>query len=88
MVKQAAWIAADFGARQPERIGESLKGEQTVPILDLYSSRGVSTPARSASFSRSGLTFYEALAVPVPSRPEGRNAGVIANRLIGWLAPD
>jgi hypothetical protein len=86
VVSQAAWIAADFGRQSVEAIREPLEVGQTVPILDLYSSRGTSGPARSAAFRRSGIASYEAQAVPVPDRPASEDAGGIANRLLGWLA--
>ena len=84
-VRQAVWIAADFGSQSPEELSGAVEGRQAVPILDLYSSRRTSALARSGVFRRTGLVSYEALAVPMPARPEARNAGVIANRLLGWL---
>lgn len=44
VVRQAAWITADFGGQALEELSQPLGGGQAVPILDLYSSRGASTP--------------------------------------------
>ena len=84
VVSQAAWVAADFGGQSPATIGEALSGE-TRPILDLYPSRGGGVAGRQAAFRRSGVKAYRAQSVPVPAQPTGRDAGVIANRLLGWL---
>lgn len=87
-VRRAAWIAADFGGQSPADIVGAAEDGQGMPVLDLYSSRGSSSPARLAAFRRAGVRSYEAQAVPVPERPAGRDAGIIANRLLGWLSPD
>lgn len=84
VVSQTAWVAADFGGQSPATIGDALSGE-TTPILDLYPSRGGAIDGRRAAFRRSGVKAYRAQAVPVPARPAGHDAGVIANRLLGWL---
>ncbi|MFC4259883.1 DUF3530 family protein [Marinobacter lacisalsi] len=88
VVRQVVWVAADFGGQSPEDISQLPGGGQALPVLDLYSSRGASAPDRAAAFRRAGLASYEAQAVPVSPRPAGRHAGVIANRLLGWLGSD
>lgn len=87
-VTQAAWIAADFGGQPLEELSQSLGGGQSVPILDLYSSRGASPPARMAVFRRAGLKVYDPQVMPVSGSPTGRDADIIANRLLGWLTSD
>ena len=83
-VSRVAWITADFGGQSPRDLSGSMGAGNAVPILDLYSSRAGQATGRPAAFRRGGLPSYEALAVPVPARPQARDAGVIANRLIGW----
>lgn len=85
-VSRVAWVAADFGGQSPARVSDALTGE-TTPILDLYPSRSPAAVNRQAAFRRVGLASYQAMSAPVPSRPSGRDAGVIANRLLGWLDP-
>lgn len=83
-VSQVAWVAADFGGQSLTTFSKALSGE-TMPILDLYPSRSGDIDRRQAAFRRSGVKAYRAQAVPVPAQPAGHDAGVIANRLLGWL---
>lgn len=83
-VKRAAWVAADFGGQSPQALSAGVQGATQVPILDLYPSRASGESRRPAAFRRAGVRGYEALAIPVPARPSARDAGAIANRLIGW----
>ncbi|MFL1483219.1 DUF3530 family protein [Marinobacter sp. LN3S78] len=86
-VSQAVWVAADFGGQSPATISDALSGE-TTPILDLYPSRNGDVAGRQAAFRRAGIASYQAMSAPVPMRPAGRDAGVIANRLLGWLGKE
>ena len=83
-VRRAAWVVADFGGQAPSEISVGFEGAPALPLLDLYSARERGTPARIAAFRRSGVASYQALPAPVPARPSARDAGAIANRLIGW----
>lgn len=83
-VARVAWVAANFGPREPEAISDGLTDGRQLPILDLYPSRDQASERRRAAFRRAGVSGYQAIPAPVGVRPEGRHAGVIANRLLGW----
>lgn len=87
-VVAVAWVAANFGQRAPEDISEGVAGAGQRPILDMYPSRDPGSVRRRAAFRRAGINGYQSLPAPIGVRPEGRDAGVIAGRLLGWVRPD
>lgn len=87
-VTQAAWVAADFGGQAFRGASDAGLGDGALPILDIYASRGESASVRVAALRRAGMSGYESMAAPVAERPGRRDAGAIANRLVGWLDAD
>lgn len=87
-VTRVAWVVADFGPRSPAEISDGVANATRLPILDMYSSRDPASQRRRAAFRRAGVGGYEALSAPIGVRPGGRDAGAIANRLLGWSGRD